>query len=94
MNAQTIYLIGEIVIFMAIFYFLLILPQQRREKKEKAMIDALKPGDEILTKSGIYGKILNIKDDAITIEVGADKVKLKIAKWSVGKVLNSQSDNK
>ncbi|QSZ26730.1 preprotein translocase subunit YajC [Aceticella autotrophica] len=91
---STVFLIGEIIIFMAIFYFLLIMPQQRREKKERAMLDALKPGDEILTKSGIYGKILNIKDDVMTIEVGADKVKLKMAKWSVANVLNSKEEEK
>ncbi|MDI6603554.1 MAG: preprotein translocase subunit YajC [Thermoanaerobacteraceae bacterium] len=91
---STVYLIGEIIIFMAIFYFLLIMPQQKREKKERAMLDALKPGDEILTKSGIYGKILNIKDDVMTIEVGADKVKLKMAKWSVANVLNSKEEEK
>jgi preprotein translocase subunit YajC len=91
---STVYLIGEIIIFMAIFYFLLIMPQQKREKKERAMLDALKPGDEILTKSGIYGKILNIKDDVLTIEVGADKVKLKMAKWAVASVLNSKEEEK
>ncbi|SNX52656.1 preprotein translocase subunit YajC [Thermoanaerobacterium sp. RBIITD] len=94
MPNSTIYLIGEIVVMIAIFYFLLILPQQKRDKKERAMIEALKPGDEILTKSGIYGKILNIKDESITIEVGADRVKLKIAKWSVGKVINSAEEKK
>lgn len=94
MPNSTIYLIGEIVVMIAILYFLFILPQQKRDKKERAMIEALKPGDEILTKSGIYGKILNIKDESITIEVGADRVKLKIAKWSVGKVINSAEEKK
>lgn len=92
MSPQTIYVVGEIVVFIAIFYFFLILPQQRRDKKERAMLDALKPGDEIITKSGFYGKILNIKDDVITLEVGADRVKLKIAKWAVGKVINSSEE--
>lgn len=93
MNPQTLYVVGELVVFVAIFYFLLILPQQRRDKKERAMLDALKAGDEIITKSGFYGKVLNIKDDVITLEVGADRVKLKIAKWAVGKVINSSDEN-
>lgn len=71
------------VIILAVFYFILILPQRRREKKMKAMLDALKVGDEILTIGGIYGKIIAIKDDVLTIEVGADKTRLKIARWSV-----------
>lgn len=83
----TIAVIVQLLLFIAIFYLFLILPQQRRDKKERKMLESLKPGDEIITKSGIYGKVLNIKDDTITIEVGADKVKLKIAKWAVGKVL-------
>lgn len=70
MNPQTTYVIVEMLIFIAIFYFLLILPQQRRQKKEREMLDSLKPGDEIITKSGFYGKILNIKDDVITLEMG------------------------
>lgn len=56
------------------------------------MLDSLKPGDEIIAKSGFYGKILNIKDDVITLEMGADKVRLKIAKWAVGGVVSSASD--
>ncbi|NLY44308.1 MAG: preprotein translocase subunit YajC [Clostridiaceae bacterium] len=71
------------VIIFAVFYFVLILPQRQREKKTKAMLDSLKVGDEILTIGGIYGKIVSIKDDVLTIEVGADKTKLKIARWSV-----------
>ncbi|ABY94673.1 hypothetical protein JCM16816_11640 [Thermoanaerobacter brockii subsp. lactiethylicus] len=92
MNPETTYVIVQMLIFVAIFYFLLILPQQRRQKKEREMLDSLKPGDEIITKSGFYGKILNIKDDVITLEMGADKVRLKIAKWAVGGVVSSASD--
>jgi preprotein translocase subunit YajC len=85
---QTTVLIVELVVFIAIFYFLIIRPQQNRDKKEREMIASLAPGDEIITKSGIYGKVLNIKDSSITIEVGADRVKLIIAKWAVGGVTN------
>ncbi|MDI6602163.1 MAG: preprotein translocase subunit YajC [Thermoanaerobacteraceae bacterium] len=85
---QTMVLIIELVVFIGIFYLLIILPQQRRDKKEREMLASLTPGDEIITKSGIYGKILNIKDDVITLEVGADRVKLRIAKWAVGGILN------
>ncbi len=71
------------VFIVGVFYFILILPQRKRDKKTKAMLENLKVGDEILTVGGIYGKIISIKDDTFTIEVGADKTKLKIAKWSV-----------
>lgn len=74
------------VIMFAVFYFILILPQRRREKKTKEMLAALQVGDQITTIGGIHGKIAAIKDDTLTIEVGADKTKLKIARWAVKSV--------
>ena len=73
------------VAILGIFYLLLIRPQRKKDKQIQEMRSNIKEGDEILTIGGIYGKVLNIKDDTITIEVGADKTKLKIAKWAVGK---------
>ncbi|MDK2798498.1 MAG: preprotein translocase subunit YajC [Clostridiales bacterium] len=88
MNNIWSVLIPYILIFV-VFYFILILPQRKRDKKMKAMLAALKVGDEILTIGGIYGKIVSIKDDILTIEVGADKTKLKVARWSVRSVENA-----
>ncbi len=66
------------LIFMfAIFYFLLIRPQQKKAKEHKAMIDALKVGDSIKTASGIHGKITTLDDQVITLEI-ATGVKIKI----------------
>ncbi len=74
---------------LGIFYFLLIRPQRKKEKETQEMRKSLVVGDEILTIGGIYGKVINIKDDTITIEIGADKVKLKIAKWAIGRKIES-----
>lgn len=74
--------------FLAIFYFLVIRPQQKRNKAVKELRDNLKVGDEIITIGGIYGSILKIKDDMITIETGEDKNKITITKWSVGSLVN------
>ncbi len=74
---------------LGIFYFLLIRPQRKKEKETQEMRKSLQEGDEVLTIGGIYGKVLNIKDDIITIEIGADKVKLKIAKWAIGRKIQS-----
>lgn len=82
-------LIPWLVIF-AVFYFILILPQKKRDKKTKAMLEALKVGDNVVTIGGIIGKIVSIKDDTVTIEVGADKTKIKIARRAVASVENSQ----
>ena len=78
--------------FAAGIYFLMIRPQQKKDKKIKNMRNNLKIGDEITTIGGIYGKVIKIKDDIITIEVGADKTKLTIAKWAVGDVI-TESNN-
>lgn len=77
------------VIIIGVFYFLLIRPQKKKEKQIQTMRSSIKEGDEISTIGGIYGKVLNTKDDIVTIEVGADKVKLKIARWAIGKVIES-----
>ena len=56
------------IVIMAAMYLLMILPQKRKEKKKKAMINAVKKGDEIVSIGGISGKVLNVKDDEVTVE--------------------------
>ncbi|SHK23905.1 preprotein translocase subunit YajC [Paramaledivibacter caminithermalis] len=80
------------IVFFGIFYFLLIRPQQKKNKQIQKMRSELKVGDNIITIGGIHGKILNIKDEIVTLEVGADKVKLQISKWAVGSVKNKSNE--
>jgi preprotein translocase subunit YajC len=96
MPAQTAALLGQIlpfVVLIAVFYFFIIRPQQKRDKKIKEMLAALKVGDRITTIGGIYGRITNIKDDVITLEVGVDKIKLVIARWAIRSVEDSDVEN-
>jgi len=67
----------QLVLMIAVFYFLLIRPQQQRAKKEKAFETALKVGDKIITKSGIHGKISEMNDETIVIETMAGKIKME-----------------
>lgn len=60
-----------LVLMFAIFYFLLIRPQQKKQKQHKAMLDALKKGDKVWTNGGILGTITSINDDNLTIEIAA-----------------------
>ena len=83
-----------LILIFVIFYFVLILPQKKQEKKQRSMIDALVPGDEIVTIGGIYGNVVSVKDDAIVIESSADKTKIKIAKSSVSKCLTVKEEEK
>lgn len=77
------------VLFLAVFYFFIIRPQQKKDKKIREMRNSAKVGDEVLTIGGIYGKIVKIKDDVITIEVGADKTRFNITKWAIGSIQTS-----
>lgn len=62
---------------IAVFYFLLIMPQQKRAKKEKAFDAALKVGDRVITKAGIHGKIAEISTDSLVIETMSGKIKME-----------------
>lgn len=80
------------VAIFAVFYFVLIVPQKKQEKKQRQMIDALRPGDEVVTIGGVYGKIQTVKDDYVVLETTADKTKIKFAKSSISKCLTTHDD--
>jgi len=79
---------APLIFLFIIFYFLLIRPQQKREKERKEMLNALGEGDQIVTVGGIFGKILDIKEDVVTLDVG-DKVKIKVTKSAIGNVIKN-----
>lgn len=81
----AVQLLPMILIFV-VFYFILIRPQRKKDKEAKAMLNALKVGDRICTIGGIYGTIVRIKDDVLTIEVGEQKNQMVIARWAVRNV--------
>jgi preprotein translocase subunit YajC len=66
----------------AIFYFLLIRPQQKRAKQHKEMIDALKAGDQVVTAGGIHGKIVAVQDKSVSLEI-ATGVRVKVNRLSI-----------
>lgn len=80
---QTTFTIVYILIFIAIFYFLLIRPQQKQRKKRNEMMSSLNVGDQIYTAGGILGTITMIKEETIWLKV-ADKVEIQVLKSSVG----------
>jgi len=67
----------------AIFYFLLIRPQQTRQKKWAAMLETIKSGDRVTTSGGIRGTVLSIKDDAVVLRVPPDNIKIEVARSSI-----------
>jgi preprotein translocase subunit YajC len=71
------------ILIFVVFYFLLIRPQRQKEQEHKKMLDALKKEDKVVTSGGIYGKIVDIKDRKITLEV-AKGVKIEVLKGAIG----------
>ena len=74
------------ILLIVLFYFLLIRPQNRKQKKEQKMRDAVQVGDNITTVGGIVGRVVSIKDDSVVIETGADRNKMMIKKWAIQSV--------
>ena len=71
-----------LVVFVAVFYFLVIRPQQRRVKDQQNMISRLASGDEVVTSGGVLGRITEVGDNFITLEI-ADGVRVKVQKTQV-----------
>lgn len=71
-----------LIVIMVIFYVMLILPAQRRQKKTNEMLAALKSGDKVLTSGGIYGTIVGLEGEAVQLRI-ADQVKVKVARSAI-----------
>jgi len=82
--------LAPLIFIFAIFYFLLILPQQRKQKKWQAMLGELKTGDKIVTSGGLRGTIISLKDDAVTLRVPPDNLKIEVTRGSVVSVSTAE----
>jgi len=80
-----------ILLILPVMYFLMIRPQQKRQKQWQEMLSGIKSGDRITTTGGIRGTILSIKDDAIIIKVAPDGIKMEVAKGSIASVTTQDS---
>ena len=81
-----------ILLLIAVFYFMVIRPQRKKDKENREMLAALTVGDNITTIGGICGKITSIREDVVIIEVGADKVKLVFERWAIRNVDKISAD--
>jgi preprotein translocase subunit YajC len=71
-----------LILIMVIFYFLMIMPAQRRQKKVAEMLRNLKTGDKVLTNGGIYGTIVGLDDDSVQLRI-AEQVKIKVSRAAI-----------
>ena len=94
--AAILQMVLPLVLMGAVFYFMLIRPQRKKDKKVKEMLAALKPGDRITTIGGIYGTIVNIKDDTVTLAIGqknAAPTEMTVARWAIRQVEEVSVEN-
>lgn len=80
------YTILMLIVMVAIMYFLMIRPENKRKKKAQEMRDSLKKGDVITSIGGIIGKIVSVGKDTIVIETSDDRVRVELTKWAVSSV--------
>lgn len=87
--SPTLMSIITFVLFMVVFYLILFIPENKRKKRYNNMLESLKVNDEIMTRGGIIGSIVNIKDDYVIIQSGPDKSRIKLSKNGIASILNS-----
>lgn len=84
--------IAPFVLLIGVFYFVLIRPQQKRDKETQKMRNSLQVGDEIITVGGIVGLVVNIKEDTVVLETGGDRSKIRIKRWAVQENLTKHDE--
>ena len=72
-----------LLIMIAVFYFMIIRPENKRKKEAEQLRSNIKNGDKITTIGGIVGKVVDVKEDKFVIETGADQVRIEFAKWAL-----------
>jgi preprotein translocase subunit YajC len=82
-----------IVLMLGMFYLIIFLPESKRKKKYNQMMSALKVNDEVMTKGGIIGKIITIKDEYIILESGPDRARIKMNKNGISTVFAKESND-
>lgn len=82
-GGSSVSMIALLLIMGVLMYFMMIRPQKKQQKKEQAMRDNITIGDEITTIGGIVGKVVTVKEDALIIETGADRNRMRITRWAI-----------
>lgn len=88
-SASSYSAVLALVALMIVFYLVLILPQRKRDKKEKAMRNSIAVGDYICTIGGIFGRVITVRQEMLVIETGPAKTKIEFYRWAVRSKVNS-----
>lgn len=79
-----------IVLMLGVFYLIVFLPENKRKKKYNSMLTSIKVNDEVVTRGGIIGKIVNIHDDFVIIQSGPDKARFKLSKNGISSIISAK----
>jgi len=88
-SMNWLFQMAPLLLIFAVFYFLLIMPQQKKAKQHKQMLDSIDKGDDVVTSGGIHGKVVGVTDQVLTLDVG-DKVKIKVSREFIALKKGSQ----
>ncbi len=91
-SSNMLSLVLPFVLMIGLMYLMVFLPEKKRKKKYQQMLDSLNVNDEVMTRGGVVGKIINIKDDYVIIESGPDKTRLKFTKNAIGDVVSKKEE--
>ena len=82
-GAGLLGMLPMLLVMVAVFYFMIIRPENKRKKEAEELRSNIKNGDKITTIGGIVGKVVDVKEDKFVIETGADQVRIEFAKWAL-----------
>jgi len=80
------------VAVLVLFYVMIFIPEKKRKKQYNDMLSSLKVNDEIMSKGGIMGRVINIQDDYIILETGPERARIKLAKMGIGQVVANETE--
>ncbi len=81
-----------LVVMLGLFYVMVFLPEKKRKKKYNEMLNSVSINDEIITRGGIIGKIVSIKEDYVIIQTGPDRVKIQVSKSGILDITKKRED--
>jgi preprotein translocase subunit YajC len=89
-GGMSLITLAPLLFIFAIFYFLLIMPQQRRQKKWQKMLGELKTGDKVVTNGGLHGTIIALRDDYVHLRTPPDNLRLEVTRASIATVASGE----
>jgi preprotein translocase subunit YajC len=91
-SSSTFLSLIPFALIFVIFYFLVIMPQQKRSKQQKALLEALKKGDKVVTASGIWGTVTNLGKETVTLQI-ADSTKIRMQRDQIARLRGGGGDD-